>query len=82
MKQHYTDQDMKIAILESNSNNLLSTLNRIELSIRDMDKKFEDRFNKLDTRLDKLDSRLWFIAFFLIATYGSVIAILWKGFKL
>ena len=89
MKQHYTDNDLKIVALETNTNNLLSTLNRIELSVRDVQLNIDKRFDKIENKIakieysiDRLDGRLWFMCFFIVASYGSVIAALLKGFKL
>jgi hypothetical protein len=81
MKQHYTDQDMKIAILESNSNNLLSALNRIEISIKEMQTDMNRKFDKVDEQFGKVYNKLWFLLIFIFATSGSLLTVMAKGFK-
>jgi uncharacterized coiled-coil protein SlyX len=76
--------DERIAVLETTSSHILTTLDEIKLAISKIDTKLDSRFDslntKIDSRFDKLNDRMWSQFYWMVGGFAGVLMIMAHGF--
>jgi uncharacterized coiled-coil protein SlyX len=76
--------ETRLALLEQTVEHIYEALNRIDKRFDKLDERLDSIETKLDKRIDKLESKVdkhfyWFIGLY-ITGYGSLLALMAKGF--
>ncbi len=84
--QKFTENDMKISLLEKTINNINDTLIRFEKRFDKIDERFDkvdEQFKvmdkKFDSKFDVINNRLWQLFFWSVASFGILLTVIAKA---